>query len=800
MKTNLNLLAAGIFLAAVHTGFSQSTVQFTTSTYTVAENAGAVTLTVQRVNATTTPVSVDYATADGTATNGLKYRAVSGTLAFGAGETTQTIVVPIVNNGFVEGAKNFRAILSNPTNAVLGTRTNVMVFITDSDVGVQFQLSATSVAEDAGAVLIGVVRGDDARLPVTVDVATSDLSATNGLDYMGLTNTLAFGLTERLKFFSVPILNHSLRQPNNSFRLILSHPTNATLGGTTTTTVTILDQDPGFQFESATCTVAEDAGAVLLRVLRGSDENFPGTVDYATADGTATSGLDYTATHGTLAFAPGEKVKLVPVPILNDGVTEPPTKTFRVMLSNPTGDTRLGARTNLTVLVQDNDAGLGFELSSYSVCEQAKAGEVTLTVVRGNDGALGPITADYATADLTALAGQDFQAISGTLEFQANETVKSLSVPILRSPRTGGTKTFRVTLTNPTGGATLRTATTTVSILENYPTLTPPSDARLAIRREGGVNVLTWTGGGQLQRADRVTGPWQTLASARSPWPVQSPVPVTFYQVKGARPVNLYIPSSYTGQTNMPLVILLHGYGESGQQKEDYMKLRPLVEARGFLYCYPDGGFYLRRSVLAWNSTDAVSDYENTPVDDAAYLRGVIEETGRRFAVDRKRVYLIGHSNGGFMAYRMACESADLVAGIASLAGMSYLDPSRCAPSEPVNILHIHGTADAVVIYGGGAASRSDPPQNWPPYPGAEKSIQIWASYNGSSGPITDAAPSLDLTTDLAGLDTVVTRYMTCPPGGTVELWTINSGVHVPTLSSQFSPRVIDWLLAHPKP
>ena len=76
----------------------------------------------------------------------------------------------------------------------------------------------------------------------------------------------------------------------------------------------------------------------------------------------------------------------------------------------------------------------------------------------------------------------------------------------------------------------------------------------------------------------------------------------------------------------------------------------------------------------------------------------------------------------------------------------------------------------------------------------------VTRSYNGSSGPVTDAAPSLDLTTDVASLDTMVTRYTICPPGGAVELWTINGGSHVPTPSSQFSPRVIDWLLAHPKP
>lgn len=192
--------------------------------------------------------------------------------------------------------------------------------------------------------------------------------------------------------------------------------------------------------------------------------------------------------------------------------------------------------------------------------------------------------------------------------------------------------------------------------------------------------------------------------------------------------------------------------------------------------------------------------YGSTPVDDAGYLRSLIQETGRRFAVDRKRVYLMGHSNGGYMSYRMACDSADLIAGIASLAGMTYLDPSRCAPSEPVNILHIHGTADASGLYGGGAPSWSAPLQNYPPYPGAVQTVRTWAGYNGASDPVTDASTSLDLTLDVAGLDTVVTRYTACAPGGTVELWTINNGSHLPALSAAFSPRVIDWLLAHPKP
>lgn len=149
------------------------------------------------------------------------------------------------------------------------------------------------------------------------------------------------------------------------------------------------------------------------------------------------------------------------------------------------------------------------------------------------------------------------------------------------------------------------------------------------------------------------------------------------------------------------------------------------------------------------------------------------------------------------MDYRMACQSADLIAGIASLAG-PILDSGRCQPSQPVNILHIHGTADDTILYPGSAAGTY-------PYPGALQTVQIWAGYNGASGPVTDPSSSMNLSLDVPGLDTVITRYTNALPGGAVELWTINGGSHNPTFysgssASEFAPRVIDWLLAHPKP
>src|SRR5262249_22428647 len=160
------------------------TLQFTAASYSVPENVGNAVLTVLRTGDINTAVTVDFATVDGTATNGLKYTAVSGPLPFGTNETSKVIAVPILNNNVVDGVKNFRVILSNPTGgALLGTRTNAIVTITDNDDGIALHSETYSVSEDAGAVQIRVDRNDDGTNTVSVDFFTTDLSATNGVDY-----------------------------------------------------------------------------------------------------------------------------------------------------------------------------------------------------------------------------------------------------------------------------------------------------------------------------------------------------------------------------------------------------------------------------------------------------------------------------------------------------------------------------------------------------------------------------------------------------------------------------------------
>jgi polyhydroxybutyrate depolymerase len=261
----------------------------------------------------------------------------------------------------------------------------------------------------------------------------------------------------------------------------------------------------------------------------------------------------------------------------------------------------------------------------------------------------------------------------------------------------------------------------------------------------------------------------------------------------GGRTVTVFTPVGYDPGTPAPVVMLLHGFRTSGLKQENYMQFGALADEFGFLYLYPDG---TENEIPArfWNATGACCDVSGSGVDDSGYLRAVLDETQVLFNVDTARVFVIGHSNGGFMAYRMACDHADLIAAIVSLAGATYATPGDCTPSEPVHTLQIHGTLDDTILYPGGSLSPGFP------YPGAVASVETWASYDGCSLVGDTSPPPLDLDATLAGNETSVTRYATgCNAFGSSELWTIADGLHVPDLSNSFSREVIEHLFAHTK-
>jgi polyhydroxybutyrate depolymerase len=261
----------------------------------------------------------------------------------------------------------------------------------------------------------------------------------------------------------------------------------------------------------------------------------------------------------------------------------------------------------------------------------------------------------------------------------------------------------------------------------------------------------------------------------------------------GDRPVTIYVPPQYTSATPMPLVVVLHGFAASGALQEFYFQLQPQANAFGFLYIHPNG-LLNSQNERYWNATDACCDFEASNVDDSAYLIGLVHEIEAAYNVDRDRIYFVGHSNGGFMALRMACEHADEIAAVVSLAGAMPLDAALCDPSEPVSVLQIHGTADATIAYAGGMTDAAS-------FPSARTTIEDWAALDGCATTPDDSAPPLDLDSTLAGAESTVSIYADgCAAGGRAELWTIVGGAHIPMLSPEFSPRMIEFLFAHPQP
>jgi len=267
--------------------------------------------------------------------------------------------------------------------------------------------------------------------------------------------------------------------------------------------------------------------------------------------------------------------------------------------------------------------------------------------------------------------------------------------------------------------------------------------------------------------------------------------------IGGDRPVTVEVPSGYKPGVPAPLLIMLHGYSIGGVVEELYLHLAPLADQNGFLYAHPNGTVDKSGNYF-WNATDACCNYFGSTVDDSAYLISVVEQIQQYYSVDPKRIYFMGHSNGGFMDYRMACDHADQIAAIASLAGAMYDDPTACHASGPVNVLEIHGTADTEVIYDG---SPGDGTPGNGPYPGAETTVKDWASIDGCSLTPDTSSPPLDLDTDLPGAETTVTTYAKgCKPGGSATLWTIQGGSHLPNIGDTFRKDLFTWLLAHPKP
>lgn len=267
----------------------------------------------------------------------------------------------------------------------------------------------------------------------------------------------------------------------------------------------------------------------------------------------------------------------------------------------------------------------------------------------------------------------------------------------------------------------------------------------------------------------------------------------------------VYFPNQYEQKAKWPLVVLLHGFTGTGTAEDLYFWLRFRVSSRGFILVTPEGTSTPKGTMLPkkdgtredisgaqfWNATDFCCDFAKTGVDDVKYLTKLVDHLARSYRVDRSRVYLLGHSNGGFMANRLACEAGEKFAAIASLAGGSFKNLGQCRRPLAVPYLQIHARDDKTIAFG-----------EDPLYAGGLSTVKQWLKKNGCSkqSSVVSQRSPLPL---VWGPEVSMKRWSDCASSSDVQLWSIEPfqaswySPHIPSLSWGFSEEVLDYFFAH---
>jgi len=311
--------------------------------------------TVSLSQAATGPVTVAYATADGTALAGQDYVAKSGTITFAAGETQKTISIAINGDKVAELNEALALKLSAPTGATIADGAAVGTILTDDVIVPRIAIADATVKEgDSGTrnLAFTVTLSEATSGPVTVNYATADGSAKAGEDYIAQTGSLTFAAGETSKVINIAVSGDGTIEGNETLKISLTSPAGAKIADGAAVG-TIVNDDARISVADATVTEGNVGSTNLaFTVTLSAATSGPVTVDYATANGTAKAGQDYTAQTGTLTFAAGETSKVVNVQVSGDFAVEA-NETLKLTLSSPTGAT-IRDGTALGTIVNDD--------------------------------------------------------------------------------------------------------------------------------------------------------------------------------------------------------------------------------------------------------------------------------------------------------------------------------------------------------------------------------------------------------------------------------------------------------------
>jgi polyhydroxybutyrate depolymerase len=245
----------------------------------------------------------------------------------------------------------------------------------------------------------------------------------------------------------------------------------------------------------------------------------------------------------------------------------------------------------------------------------------------------------------------------------------------------------------------------------------------------------------------------------------------------------LELPADLAPGERRPLLLLLHGLGDTGRHFAHSSNWARFASERRIAWVSPDGARD-RSGRRFWNAGPSCCNFDGLPVDHLGALRRLLERALATGAIDPQKVFAVGFSNGGFMAHRLGCQLDGLVKAVVSIAGAGTLPDEPCPARGVLRVLQIHGDVDTIVSYDGGRVFRSGAYRE---HLSAERTASEWAARLGCS-PRPSPGGELDFEARLAGSETRVSRFGGCAagspgaagdPAARVELWTVRGGAHL---------------------
>jgi hypothetical protein len=440
------------------TDVSQPPISLTINDVTVTEGNSGTTnavFTISLSSAASTVVSVNYATANGTATAGTDYTAIpTTTLTFNPGETSKTITVPVNGDNQVELNETFFLNLSNlqanGSNVTLADNQGQGTINNDDSASIAItDVTITEGNSGTTNAVFTVTLSNPVDTAVTVNYATADGTATTAdNDYTAIATTpLIFNAGETSKTITVAINGDTKVESNETFFVNLS---NLQTNGRNVTLAdnqgqgTILNDDTSVTLAVSPSSVTEDGTSNLIYIfIRTGDTTNPLTVNYSIG-GTATNGTDYTLLPTSVTFEANSAIATVTVDSTADTIVES-DETVILTLATGTGYT-VGTTTPVTGTITNDDFPQ-LSINNITVVEGLDNNAIlTVTVDNPNPQ---QITFNYTTAPINATANVDYTSQTGTLTIAPNTSTATISIPLLNDNLNEPDEVFTVTLSNP---------------------------------------------------------------------------------------------------------------------------------------------------------------------------------------------------------------------------------------------------------------------------------------------------------------------------------------------------------------